>query len=133
MSMTTRTQLAEARIALRDAEDVHRYAQADAEARVIAAAGDPKQLGANAEERARALLLALKDDALFQAARVNLRRCQADVDRLQAQLDDEIDVRRKADRDSRDRLSAVLERLSIRRDEATDAVTVLATPTQRAA
>jgi len=126
--LTTRRQLAEARIALRDAEDTHRYAQADAEARIIAAAGDPKKLGSNTEDRARAILLALKDDALYQAARVLVRRCQAHVDRLQARVDDEIDTRRILDRASRDRLSTALEAVSVHAEERHSAITILATP-----
>ena len=126
--LTTRQQLAEARIMLRDAEDTHRYAQAEAEARIVAAAGDPKKLGCNAEDRARALLLGLKDDALYQAARMLVRRCQADVDRAQAQVDDEIDLRRMLDRASRDRLSTALEAVSIHAEERHSAITIVATP-----
>ncbi len=57
-----------------------------------------------------------------------MRHWQAEVDRLQAHVDDEIDDRRQADRASRDRLSTALEAVSVHANERRSAITILATP-----
>ncbi len=111
--MSARKDLARARTRLRDAEDVYRRVKAKVERRSIDDAGGPKQLGSNESERERALLLALENEREYLDAREYFRRCQSDVDILQAQLDDQIDERRKLDRQSRDRLSAALEALAL--------------------
>lgn len=110
---TKRQRLAAARIALRDAQDHHDLAKAQAEQRIIEAAGGAKNLGANAEDRTRAMTLALADDPAYCAALAALREAQAEVDRMQADVDDAIDQRRKLDRQSRDRASAALEALAL--------------------
>ena len=110
--MTLRTELADARAELRDAQDADDAITAQAEQRIIDAAGGAKHLGANAEDRARALTLALQDDEDHLHARSRLREAQARVDFAQALLDDAIDARRTEDRASRDRASAALERLA---------------------
>ncbi len=81
----------------------------------------------NAEDRDRALRLALKDDPVYLGIRHVVRHWQAEVDRLQAQLDDEIDIRRSLDRASRDRLATALEAINVHADAQPDAITILAT------
>ena len=110
---TKRQRLAAARIALRDAQDHHDLTKAQAEQRIIEAAGGAKNLGANAEDRSRAVTLALADDPAYCAALAAFREAQAEVDRVQADVDDAIDQRRKLDRQSRDRASAALEALAL--------------------
>lgn len=126
--LTTRTQLAAARAALRTTQDDYDRIKAITEHAVIVAAGGPKQLGINAQDRDRALRLALEDDPAYLGIRYTLRQWQAEVDRLQALLDDEIDMRRAHDRASRDRLATALEAVSVHADEGPDAITILATP-----
>jgi hypothetical protein len=126
--LTTRQQLAEARIALRLAQDVYDLAKAQAAQRIIDAAGGAKGLGANAEDRDRALTITLAADEECMTAEGTVRTYQAQVDRLQAQLDDEIDVRRSLDRVTRDRLSTALEALAIQAGERNAAISILATP-----
>ena len=121
--MSVRTELAEARIALRDAQAAFEETKAIVEQRIIASAGGAKELGSNAEERARALLLALQQDSDYIRMLAILREAQATVDRLQATLDDAIDQRRADDRRSRDRLSAALEHIAAHAtDNPTEAV-----------
>jgi site-specific recombinase XerD len=105
-NLTTRQQLAEARIALRLAQDVYDLAKAQAAQRIIDAAGGAKGLGANAEDRDRALTIALAADQECMTAEGTVRTYQAQVDRLQAQLDDEIDLRRTQDRATRADIAA---------------------------
>ncbi len=126
--LTTRHQLAEARIALRRAQDVYDLVKAQAAQRIIEAAGGAKNMGANAEDRDRALTIALAADEECMLAQGTVRDYQAQVDRTQAQVDDEIDVRRMLDRASRDRLSTALESVSIHAEERHSAITILATP-----
>ncbi len=114
MSTSLRIQLAEARSALRDAQDRYDLVKAQAEQRIIEDAGGSKALGSNEDERKRALLLALEADEAYTNAHSTLRYTQAMVDLLQAKLDEQIEVRRSADRASRDRLSAALESLATR-------------------
>ncbi len=85
-------------------------------------------MGANAEERDRALTIALAADEECLIAQGTVRTYQAQVDRLQAAIDDAIDLRRTQDRAIRDRLSTTLEALSIHADERRSAITILATP-----
>ncbi len=70
----------------------------------------------------------MEADPAYLGIRHTLRHWQAEVDRLHAQVDDEIDERRRADRASRDRLSTALEAVSVHADEGPDAITILATP-----
>ena len=111
--LSSRQRLAAARIALRDAQDHHDLTKAQAEQRIIEAAGGAKNLGVNAEDRSRALTLALAEDHAYTEGLTLLRQAQADVDRLQADVDDAIDQRRKLDRASRDRASAAIETLAL--------------------
>jgi len=127
-TVTTRCQLAAARAALRTTQDDHDRIKAMTEQAVIEQAGGPKQLGANSEDHERTLRLALEADPAYLGIRHTLRQWQAEGDRLQAQLDDEIDARRRADRASRDRLSTALEAVSVHADERGNAITIVATP-----
>jgi hypothetical protein len=126
--LTIRHQLAAARAALRTTQDDHDRIKAGTEHAVITHAGGSKQLGTNAEERERALRLALEDNPAYLGIRHTLRHWQAEVDRLQAQLDDDIDARRSLDRASRDRLSTALEAVSAHVAERGSVITILATP-----
>ncbi len=110
--MSLRSELADARIELRDAQDAYEDAKAQAEQRIIDGAGGAKGLGANAEDRARALTLALNADDEYLNTLSQLREAQARVDRAQALLDDAIDASSAEDRLSRDRASAAIERLA---------------------
>ncbi len=127
-----RAQFAAARIALRDAQDHYDLITAQAEQRIIDAAGGAKGLGANAEDRARALTLALVEDQDYTEALQRLRQAQAEVDRLQAEVDDMIDERRTLDRASRDRASAAIEALALLPAERMP-LTLIADPTRIAA
>lgn len=112
-----RTQLATAKIALRAAQDHYDLTKAQAEQRSIEAAGGIKNLGANAEDRTRALTLALAQDAAYTESLTVLRQAQAAVDRWQADVDDAIDQRRTLDRESRDRASAAIAQLALLSNE----------------
>jgi len=125
---TIRQQLAEARIAVRLAQDGYDLVKAQAAQRVIDAAGGAKHMGTNAEERERALTIALAADEECRIAQGTVRDYQAQVDRTQAQVDDEIDLRRMLDRASRDRLSTALEAVSMHAEERRSAITIIATP-----
>jgi len=85
-------------------------------------------VGTNDKARDRALKLALDADPVYLAARQELRHQQARVDHVQAAVEDQIDERRKADRDSRDRLTSALERVGVTQDERRDVLTIVATP-----
>ena len=126
--------LADARITLRAKQDEYDLITADAEQRITDAAGGPKGLGANAEDRARVLRLALHDDEAYREALDALRAAQAEVDRLAAEVEIAIDERKAADRDSRDRLTALLQQLGGSDDEhPADVLTLRLTPDRRAA
>jgi len=127
-NLTTRQQLAEARIGLRLAQDVHDLIRAQATQRITEAAGGSKNMGINAEERDRALTIALAADEECMTAHGTVRDYQAQAERLQARVDDEIDDRRRADRASRDRLATMLELVSMHADEHGSVITILATP-----
>ncbi len=126
--LTTRRQLAAARAALRTTQDDYNRIKAVTEQAVITQAGGSKHVGVNADDRERALRLALEVDPAYLGIRHTLRHWQTEVDRLQACVDDDIDERRHADRASRDRLSAALEAVSVHADERGSAITIVATP-----
>ncbi len=90
---TRRRQVAAARAALRTTQDDHDRIKAVTEQTVIAQVGGSKQLGVNAEDRDRTLRIALEHDPAYLGIRHTLRHWQAEVDRLQARVDDEIDER----------------------------------------
>jgi len=78
-----RMQLVAARIDLRGAKDTHELVTAEAEQRAIEAGAT----GKNAEERSRALTIALNRDPQWLRSRATLRRAESEVERLQAMLD----------------------------------------------
>jgi hypothetical protein len=80
---------------------------------MLTEAGGWKGIGTNDKEREILLDAAVDDDAACQRTQAELRHAQADVDELQAQVEDEIDFRRSQDRASRDRLSTALEAISV--------------------
>ena len=132
--MHVRIKLADARITLRAKQDEFDLITADAEQRITDAAGGPKGLGANAEDRARVLRLALADDEAYREALDALRDAQAEVDRLAAAVEIAIDERKAADRDSRDRLTTMLQQLGGSDDEhPADVLTLRLTPDRHAA
>jgi hypothetical protein len=112
-----RVHLVTARSALRAAQDHYDLTRAQAEQRIIEAAGGTKNLGANAEDRTRALTLALAEDSAYTESLRVLRQAQAAADRWQAEVDDAIDQRRTLDRASRDRASAAIEQLALLSNE----------------
>ena len=131
--MHVRLQLANARITLRQMQDEYDLVTADAEQRITDAAGGPKGLGANADDRARVLRVALMTTS--RIAR-RCRRCgrARRRDRLAALVEIAIDERKAADRDSRDRLTAMLQRLGGADDEhPADVLTLRLTPDRHAA
>ncbi len=83
---TRRQQLAEARIGLRLAQDVYDLVKAQAAQRITEAVGGAKHMGSNAEERDRALSIALAADEECMIAHGTVRDYQAQVDRLQARV-----------------------------------------------
>jgi hypothetical protein len=111
--MSLRTELASARIHLRRCEDDFKRTKAHAEIRIIDRAGGSKALGANAEERERVLITTLYEDVTYLEALEELRKAQATVDIMQAQVEDIIDERKRLDRESRDRLAAALHELAL--------------------
>ena len=125
---TIREQLAAARTRSRQAQDDHTAAKLAVKRRVLTEAEGWKNIGTNDKEREIVLDAAVEDDAPCQQRQAELRRAQADVDELQAQLDDEIDLRRMLDRASRDRLSTALEAISVHAEERHSAITIIATP-----
>jgi len=125
---TTRYQLAEARTRSRRTQDDHTAAKLAVKRRVLTEAEGWKHIGTNDKEREIVLDAAVEDDAACQRTQAELRHAQADVDRLQAEVEDEIDLRRTQDRASRDRLSTALEAVSVHAEERRSAITILATP-----
>ncbi len=125
---TIRTQLADARARSRQAQDDYTAAKLAVKRRILEQAQGWKGIGTNDKERELLLDLAVEDDPTCQQTAATLRTAQAEVDRLQADLDDEIDARRSLDRATRDRLSTALEALAIHAGERTNAITIVATP-----
>ncbi len=125
---TIRAHLAAARTRCRQAQDDHTTAKLAVKRRILTEAGGWKGIGTNDKEREILLDAAVDDDAACQRTQVELRHAQAEVDHLQALLDDEIDLRRMLDRASRDRLSTALEAISIHAEDRRSTITILATP-----
>lgn len=110
-----RLSLAEARARLRSAKDAHELAKAEAEQRAISAG---LANGKNAEERARALTLVLAHDDNYTPALANLRRCEHEVDRLEALLESARDARRVDEWRIRAQLVDALDRAGVASDHA---------------
>ena len=83
-------------------------AKALAEQRAIDAAGGAKGLGANEDERKRALVLALAADPGYQAAAAAVRQCESHVARVEAELEILRDRRRAEEWAIRQRLADAL-------------------------
>ncbi len=114
---TIREQLATARTRSRQAQDDHTAAKLAVKRRVLCEADGWKHIGTNDKEREIVLDAAVEDDVACQRTQAELRHAHAVVDHLQAQVDDEIDLRRMLDRASRDRLSTALEAVSMHAEE----------------
>lgn len=106
------------RIDLRSANDREVIARAEAEARAIEAAGGTKALGANADERERALILALAQDSVYQSVFSLARQIQADAERVEAELEAAEDERRAGEWAIRARLADALDHRGIQSDTA---------------
>ena len=90
---TIRAQLAEARTHSRNAQDAYTAAKLAVKRRLLDEAQGWKGLGSNDKEREIRFDLAVEADAACQQAAADLRHWQAEVDRLQAEVDDDIDTR----------------------------------------
>lgn len=127
----TRYNLVTARAGLRKAEDSYKLETALAEQRAIDAAveanpGVKNPLGDTEAARARALTLALADDELWLDARETLRWYQKQVEMVTAGAESLVDVRRKEERESRDKLAAaMLGRPSMQADQITSTALAL--------
>lgn len=100
-----RISLAAARVTLRQAKDELETAKAIAETTMIhnGAAG-----GKNAEERARALIVALEGSTLYRDALSYLRESEALIDQLQAEIANEEDRMRADELRVREKLADAL-------------------------
>ena len=124
--LTTRRQLAETRIALRLAHDVYDLVQAQAAQRTTDAAGGPKGLGINSEDRA--LIIALAADEECRIAHGTVRDYQGQGERLQARVYDEIDDSRHAQRARLDRIPTALEIVNMQPYERGSVISIVANP-----
>ncbi len=110
-----RSKLANTKIMLREAQDALSTEQARAEQRAIEAAltenpgaDREKVLGTNEASRNRALTVALASDDAYCQALKGVRGLEAEVDRLEAQLESARDERRAREWATRERMVAVL-------------------------
>lgn len=99
-------ELAEAKIELRQAKDHFETVRAIVEMSVVT-------LGKNAEDRKRELTVAVAHNDAYQAALSNLRGCEADLDRAQANIDAAEAERRDREWAIRAKLAEALERLHL--------------------
>lgn len=100
-----RQRLADCRTTLRTVRDAHEETRAACEQ---AAIEDGRASGKNAEERARSLTLALTHDPTYQASLCQLRRAEAEQERVEALLEAAIDERRASEWQIRARLADAL-------------------------
>ena len=105
-----RQRLAEAKIALRYRERGAKIGRALAEHEIIAKQyqGDEKNMGLNAEQRARTLVLALALDEEWLQVSLSLEAAHDLVERLSAQVEALLDDRRERQLASQDRYSDAL-------------------------
>jgi hypothetical protein len=101
---TLRLALADAKIALRQVKDAYEIARAIAEQNAIEGGCS----GKNEAERSRNLAVALLSDDAYNAALRALRSCEADVDRIAAQLATEEDMIRMDEARIREKLADAL-------------------------
>ena len=107
---TIRRELAQARSDLRTADDYLHSARLRAELALIdRVGGDPKHIGSNDTDRKRAYDIACEGNDDYRWGLENLRKLQADVARLEAELDIQLDARRAREWELRERNIAVLE------------------------
>lgn len=105
-----RRTLAEARISLRQAKDTYEVARAIAEQRAIDQLNG--SAGKNEAERSRNLTIVLASDGAYSDVLLLLRSCEAEVDRLNAEIaveEDALSQQRLAEREHNDR---AIERLA---------------------
>ena len=105
---TLRLDLARAKARLRTATAYLKDTQAFSEQAVIDAAGGPKALGANAEDRQRALTIALATDVTYQDALKTVHELEYQVDGIEALIADAVDERRRQEMTVRDKLADAL-------------------------
>jgi len=101
-----RMALAEAKIARQQAKDDHQTRKAITEYTALMAGGK------NAEERAANVAQALRADVATVAALEHLRDCEADVERIEAEITGAEDTRRQARLLADERHTLALERLA---------------------
>jgi hypothetical protein len=104
-----RKRVAALQIGVREAREDLVLVKAQGESRAIEAAGGEKQLGANAEARERALLIALAADEDYQRLTNVLRALERGATQLEAELEGERDIRREIEWGIRARLAAALD------------------------
>lgn len=90
-----RLELAQAKADLREARDDLTVVQAAIERQVIDEAGGSRALGANERDRERALTLALNDQASYTRALAALRDRESEIERLEAEIQNAEDERRR--------------------------------------
>lgn len=117
-------QLAEAEIRLRDVKDTEARAKLAAEQRAITAAGSLKALGSNDDERKRALLVAVAEDPDCLAAQREVRKVEAELSRLGAQLEAWKDERRAKEWEIRSRTADALRSMAMLDGEPDDTATI---------
>lgn len=105
---TLRLDLARVKSRLRIANDNLKLEQATREQATIEAAGGAKALGANAEDRARALTIALGSDKDYQDALKAVRQLEYQCDGIEALIADVVDERRRQEMIVRDKLADAL-------------------------
>lgn len=101
--------LATARGELRGAEYYHRAVEAQAESRATENFRAGGELGKNAEDRARQLIVALDRDPDFKQAQKALWTAQDNVRRLEAEVEILHAQRREREQDIRERLMILAE------------------------
>jgi hypothetical protein len=111
-----RTDLAAARITLRQAKDELETAKAIAEQNYIMTLGG--NVGKNSEERERNLIIGLSGSSLYRDALSYLRESEASIDQLQAEIAIEEDRLRAEELRVREKLADAL--LGRRESTATD-------------
>lgn len=112
-----RMRLVDVARALRDAKDDHEKIQARCEQQAILAGAAG---GKNAEERARALTIALASDDSYQLALTQVRRCEYEKERIEALLECARDERRAAEWQIRLKLADGLWRTGISTESTDD-------------
>lgn len=115
----TREALVEAQILLRSFDEKSAKAQAEDRAIKAVTTKDSKgkpDYGSNPEDRARYLIVAIAEDFAYGAYLTEMRSVQADIDRLQAEVDFFHDERRRYEWGIRDRIAHALEKLGVQSD-----------------